>query len=122
MGVPRAMTRKQFEEYDVMCVRANPRYAGRRTDTDVLKATVDDLLLSLFKPTKDGFKVDFMKLSTAGVAGELINWGDLGCVAVELRGDTYDVQIEEADSARLGLWVEGWLERWGWKTIVTTEW
>lgn len=87
----------------------------------ILKKVVNRLIESLYKPDSEvGWKC-----STFLFKDELINWGDLSCRNVAaLKNGEFVVYIEEADPScyEFSQWVESWLEKWGWKADVKTEW
>ena len=88
---------------------------------------VNVLLTTLYKVADDGFIIDESKVNQIGSQKEPINWGGLSCVDVEYDEnlDVYIVTIEEAAEdacPNFCNYIQNILLKWGWKTIVKTQW
>lgn len=91
---------------------------------------VNILISSLFKPKKgyqDIIVPDNQRLKRFGVDNnEPINWGDLKCVEVKaLKDDSFIVIVDEAEPGQcpsLCHYLESYMDSYGWKIEVKTEW
>jgi hypothetical protein len=88
-----------------------------------LRRIVDRLIEHLYKPAERGWIVS--DWAAAEFGDEAVNWGDLGCVEVEMLADgRFGVTVAEADpgAARLRHYLTRWLHAWQWPAVVTLEW
>ena len=98
-------------------------------EDEVIRHNVDWLIGILYEPhAKVGACLDSKRLTELGleaIGKEPINWGDLSCVEVKQYVDGgWEVEIEEADTncPHLCAYIAYWLDKWGWKVTVRTEW
>lgn len=94
------------------------------SEEDIIQGLVDLLIARLYDPTDEGWRTS-RRIEELGLHFDAINWGDLSCTDVGLRGDgVYLVTVEEAapEASNLRTYLQRWLRLWGWNVEVTTEW
>ena len=98
-------------------------------DIEIVKTLVNKLIASCYKPAKEDwmFVSDRERIKGFGIDGsEPINWGSLSCFEAKKFDDgSYQAIIDEAQEGNCPTFCEyirSYMEAWGWKIIVLTEW
>lgn len=99
----------------------------RHQEYDVVKSLVNDLIQALYIPTLDKINThrDPVRCKQFGIDEEAINWGDLKCYQVErFESGEFLISIDEADPncPTFCGYIRKYMESWGWKVRVQTEW
>lgn len=102
----------------------------QRNDEDMVRDLVNTLLMALYKPILCDaaiIRADESRMQELGVASnEPLNAADLSCADVkEYKDGSFEVTIEEASPdacPTLCQYIERYMDSWGWKVTVRTEW
>ncbi len=98
---------------------------GEYDEAAMIKTQAQRLIEWLYdpKPNELGW-VASMRVDTEGLAGEAINWGDLGVMDVIATSEGFLMHVEEAapDCPNFCRWLSEKLAGWGWQVEVITEW
>lgn len=122
------MSTKYLYERRIELHKIAPDVFPLESEEQWITEAVDELIKYLYQPDKEhewGWVANHHLLVDLGFADEPINYGDLKCVEVERLGtDGFLVVIDEADPscARFCAWIAEWLQIFGWKCRVETEW
>lgn len=105
-----------------------PRLLNTLDEKEIIRVQVNRLIQWCYDPCEEpgvGWRLSSKVKKLGAVYSEFINWGDLSCVEVNKYDDgSFEVVIEEAapECPAFCIWIATWLEIWGWKCNVRTEW
>lgn len=97
-------------------------------EQDVVIQNVNQLLDALFIPIENENQtmIDRERLKTFNINyDEPINWSSLNCINAEFENGDFIITIEEAspnECPTLCQYIQTYMEYWGWKCQVKTEW
>jgi len=127
--------REELEEEASLwrCIKGEtPSFQGRTQPLpaelvcELVKQEVNKLIAHLYQPhDRIGWVCNGRMARRLGLHEDAINWGDLACRRVELGpGGVFTIYIEEAspDCQALPRWISEHLAKWGWPSVVITDW
>jgi hypothetical protein len=94
-------------------------------EAEMVKKQAQRLIEWLYNPVPNELGwVTSRRVDTEGLAGEAINWGDLGVMDVVTTSEGFLMHVEEADPdcPNFCHWLSEKLAGWGWQVEVITEW